>query len=106
MLHGTILGRGPRAHLLSKIRGALTALRTEEAGIKGGKALASSNCKAKQTIQLRTSPRQVQQSWHAAWRHMRKVGIAVHSVLLLQLLQHLAPPAPAPRSAILVLCPP
>ena len=72
MLHETTLGYGgPRIRILSKISGALGALRTvlqwqrKDAGNRGCRALASAQHNAKITVQLGAAPRQVLQVWPA-----------------------------------------
>ena len=88
---------GPRTRLLSKITGTLGALRTviqwqrSQAGIKGKKVPASARRKARQIFRPGAIPKQVELSWKAACRRMRKVGSAFREDLLLHEFVALAP---------------
>ena len=88
---------GPRTRLLSKITGALGALRTviqwqrAQLGIKGTRVPASAKRKAKQVFRPGAMPKQVELSWQAACRRMRKTGLAFREDLLLHEFVAIAP---------------
>ena len=91
---------GPRTRLLSKITGALGALRTviqwqrAQLGIKGKRVPASAKHKAKQVFRPGAMPKQVELSWQAACRRMRKTGLAFREDLLLHEFVAIAPDPP------------
>ena len=80
---------GPRTRILSKITGTLGALRSviqwqrAQLGIRGKRVPASAKRKASQVFRPGVVPRQVELSWQAACRRMRKTALAFREDLLL-----------------------
>ena len=80
---------GPRTRILSKITGTLGALRSviqwqrAQLGIRDKRVPASAKRKASQVFRPGVVPRQVELSWQAACRRMRKTALAFREDLLL-----------------------